>query len=125
MVKTKPGALSPRLKHRNEITAALLTITPVTASTITPAGVVEADLPDKNTWGFDSWGFMEVRVPTISKSKVILDEEIESEEIPVLQFVPNDGWIHLLDEDGAEVWGAFWAGVIVFIAGKLYRKMKA
>ena len=24
-----------------------------------------------------------------------------------------------------EIWGAFWAGVIVFIAGKLYRKMKA
>ena len=23
-----------------------------------------------------------------------------------------------------EIWGAFWAGVIVFIAGKLYRKMK-
>ena len=24
-----------------------------------------------------------------------------------------------------EIWGAFWAGAIVFIAGKLYRKMQA
>jgi len=40
------------------ITAALLTTTPATASTIIPAGVVEANLPDKNTWGFDSWVFI-------------------------------------------------------------------
>ena len=86
------------------ITAALLTTTPVSAETIVPAGAVEADLPDKYTWGFDSWVFMEVKIPTISKDKVRLDEEIEGEEIPVLQFVHNDGWTHLLDEDGAQVW---------------------
>ena len=89
------------------ITAALLTTTPVsaaTASTIIPAGAVEADLPRFNTWGFDSWVFMEVRIPTVGREKVLLDEEIDGEEIPVLQFVPNDGWTHLLDEDGAQVW---------------------
>ena len=32
------------------------------------------------------------------------NEEIEGEEIPVLQFSPNDGWTHILDEDGAQVW---------------------
>ena len=86
------------------LTSILAATTPVTASTIAPAGAVEADLPDKNTWGFDSWVFMEVRIPTIARDAVILDEEFEGEEIPVLQFVPNDGWTHLLDEDGAQVW---------------------
>ena len=86
------------------ITAALLATTSATASTIVPAGVVEADLPDKNTWDFDSWVFMEVKIPTIARDAVILDEEIEGEEIPVLQFIPNDGWTHLLDEEGAQIW---------------------
>ena len=67
----------------------IMATTPVsaaTASTITPAGAVEADLPRVNTWGFDSWVFMEVKIPTFEREKVILDEEIEGDEIPVLQF---------------------------------------
>ena len=29
---------------------------------------------------------------------------MEGEEIPVLQFEPNEGWPHLLDEDEAQIW---------------------
>ena len=65
--------------------------------------MVEANLPDKNTWGFDSWVFMVVKIPTITRDSVILDEEIEGDEIPVLQFIPNDGWTHLLDEEGSQI----------------------
>lgn len=60
---------------------------------ITPGGTTSADLPEINSWGFDSWIFLRVSVPVYPADEVELEPgEVAGEWIPILTFNAGEGW---------------------------------
>lgn len=78
------------------------------AQTALPGGASSLDLPTSNSWGYDSYVFMEVSMPTFPASAVELDEPMEGDHIPVLTFTPNEGWTRIEEKTEAGVWHTVW-----------------
>ena len=76
---------------------------------IVPGGTACAGFPITNTWGFDSWLFMEVSIPTFNASEIVLEPGEEyGPHVPVLTFTPNPGWTRIEDIKGNGVWTSVW-----------------
>ena len=61
---------------------------------VTPGGTAEADLPESNTWGFNSHLFLVSRIPCFPVDEVELepDVQVSGDWVPVLTFDPTPGW---------------------------------
>lgn len=65
---------------------------------VTPGGETSGDLPDINSWGFNSYLFIVSHIPVFERSEVELEPDVVAREyVPVLTFEPNDGW-EILEE---------------------------
>lgn len=73
-----------------------------------PGGASSLALPNSNSWGFDSWLFFEVSIPTLPADTVELDEQMEGDHIPVLTFTPNEGWTRIEEKTDGGVWTSVW-----------------
>ena len=78
------------------------------AQTTLPGDESSLDLPTSNSWGYDSYVFMEVSIPTFPASAVELDEQMDGDQIPVLTFTPNEGWTRIEETTEAGVWHTVW-----------------
>ena len=76
--------------------------------TVVPGGASSLDLPTSNSWGFDSWLFFEVSIPTFDADTVELDEKMDGDHIPVLTFTPNEGWIKIEESEGDGILTTVW-----------------
>ena len=76
--------------------------------TAVPGGASSLDLPKANSWGFNSYVFMEVSIPTFPADTVELDEPMECDHIPVLTFTPNEGWTRIEETTEGGVWRTVW-----------------
>lgn len=67
---------------------------------VTPGGTAEAELPDQNVLGFNSWLFLVSRIPCFPVDEVELepDVRVSGEYVPVLSFDPNPGWVSICEE---------------------------
>ena len=84
---------SPSTSHavENRYTATF-TVAPE-PQVVTPGGTAEADLPESNTWGFNSHLFLVSRIPCFPVDEVELEPDVVAGEyVPVLTFDPNEGW---------------------------------
>ena len=84
---------SPSTSHavENRYTATF-TVAPE-PQVVTPGGTAEADLPESNTWGFNSHLFLVSRIPCFPVDEVELEPDVVAGEyVPVLTFEPNEGW---------------------------------
>lgn len=78
------------------------------AQAVLPGDESSPNLPNSNTWGYDSYIFFEVSIPTFPASAVELDEPIEGDHIPVLTFTPNEGWTRIEEKTEGGVWHTVW-----------------
>ena len=69
-----------------------------------PGDESSLNLPTSNSWGYDSWLFFEVSIPTLPADTVELDEQMEGNQIPVLTFTPNPGWTRIEETTEGGVW---------------------
>ena len=73
-----------------------------------PGGASSLDLPNSNSWGYDSWLFFEVSIPVFDRSEVELDEPMDGDQIPVLTFTPNEGWTRIEQNEADGVLTTVW-----------------
>ena len=73
-----------------------------------PGGASSLDLPNSNSWGYDSYVFMEVAIPVFNRNEVELDEQMDGEQIPVLTFTPNPGWTKIEQNEADGVLTTVW-----------------
>ena len=76
--------------------------------------VTEQGLPDRNTWNFDSYVFMEISIPVFPAEDVLLDPPVAGHNgdygdwVPVLTFTPSTSWLEVENviENGSQrkVW---------------------
>ena len=60
---------------------------------VTPGGEASGDLPDQNSWGFNSHLFIVSHIPCFKTSEVELEADvIAGDWVPVLSFEVNEGW---------------------------------
>ena len=78
------------------------------AQTALPGDESSLDLPKANSWGYDSYIFFEVSIPVFSRDEVELDEPMEGDQIPVLTFMPNEGWTRIEENTEGGVWRTVW-----------------
>lgn len=72
----------------------------VEPQTAVPGGASSLDLPKANSWGFDSYVFFEVSIPTFDASTVELEPGKEyGSVVPVLTFTPNPGWTQIAETE--------------------------
>ena len=77
----------------------------VEEQTIAPGGGAYLALPTANTWGFDSWLFFEVTIPTFDASSIELEPgEDYGQRVPVLTFEANPGWVKIEEDGERSVW---------------------
>ena len=78
------------------------------AQTTLPGDESSLNLPNSNSWGYDSYVFMEVSIPTFPASAVELDEPMEGNHIPVLTFTPNEAWTRIEENEADGVLTTVW-----------------
>ena len=78
------------------------------AQTVLPGDASSLDFPTANSWGFNSYFFFEVSIPTFPADTVELDEQMEGDQIPVLTFTPNEGWTRIEENTECGVWKTVW-----------------